>query len=132
MSDPKPCQFCGGEVDMNGTVENDFVECQSCAAGGPVKTIRELAMVAWNERDESALSASTAEVERLRKQMDALVAGLRAVEALICASRGVAGLHLNGDEATWAELRTGERFEAWLIEFDAALRLTPNGVEEVK
>ena len=40
------------------------------------------------------------EVERLRK-------GLAAVAALIAESRGVAGLHLNGDEAPWDELRTG-------------------------
>ena len=47
--------------------------------------------------------------------------GLEAVEALIHNSRGVIGLHLNGDEAPWDELRTGGRFEGWLRDFDDAL-----------
>ena len=44
---------------------------------------------------------------------------IREVEALIEASRGVAGLHLNGDVATWGELRTDGRF-CWLEKFDEA------------
>lgn len=63
------------------------------------------------------MQEAAAEIERLRK-------GLAAVDALIRESGGVAGLHLNGDIATWDELRTGGRFEGWLVDFDAAL--TPN------
>jgi hypothetical protein len=58
--------------------------------------------------------ALRAEVEKLRK-------GLAAVEALISESKGVCGLHLNGDDAPWTELRTEGRFEEWLVDFDAAL-----------
>jgi len=50
-----------------------------------------------------------------------LVDGLLAVEALINESRGVFGLHLNGDPSPWSELRTGGRFEEWLVAFDEAL-----------
>lgn len=68
------------------------------------------------------------ELASLRRERDALAErvagltkGLRAVESLMNESRGVDGLHLNGDVATWDELRTGGRFEEWLLEFDAAL-----------
>ena len=50
-----------------------------------------------------------------------------AVLALIEESYGVAGLHLNGDVASWTELRTGGRYEDWLFDFDQAVkRLPPN------
>lgn len=52
-----------------------------------------------------------------------LVDGLLAVESLILESKGVAGLHLNGDLASWNELRTGGRFEEWLYQFDDALEI---------
>lgn len=54
---------------------------------------------------------------------DVLSRGITAVASLIDESEGVAGLHLNGDLAPWSELRTGGRFEEWLVDFDAALRL---------
>ena len=50
-----------------------------------------------------------------------LVEGLLAVEALINESKGVFGLHLNGDPSEWSELRTGGKFEGWLYQFDDAL-----------
>lgn len=52
-----------------------------------------------------------------------LIAGLRAVAELIAESRGVAGLHLNGDLAPWDELRTGGQYEEWLQDYDAAMEL---------
>jgi len=61
--------------------------------------------------------------ERKRK----LAAGIKAVAALIDNSAGVDGLHLNGDLATWGELRTGGRFEEWLREFDEALKIATLG-----
>ena len=54
------------------------------------------------------------DAERLRK-------GLSAVRDLINESTGVYGLHLNGDVSPWDELRTGGRFEGWLMDFDAAI-----------
>lgn len=60
-------------------------------------------------------------VRRLEAENYRLRAGLKAVEDLIADSHGVAGLHLNGDIAPWAELRTGGRFEEWMIAFDDAL-----------
>ena len=52
-----------------------------------------------------------------------LVIGIWAVEALMDNSSGVDGLHLNGDIATWGELRTGGMFESWLVDFDEALSI---------
>ena len=43
------------------------------------------------------------------------------VAALIAESNGVNGLHLNGNVATWGELRTGGKREQWLFDFDLAL-----------
>lgn len=62
-----------------------------------------------------------AEVERLRAENRRLLKGLHAVDMLIGESYGVAGLHLNGDVASWGELRSGGRLEEWLRDFDAAL-----------
>lgn len=50
--------------------------------------------------------------------------GLRAAEAPIEAGGGVAGLHLNGDLASWGELRSGGTYEEWLRDFDLALTRT--------
>lgn len=36
------------------------------------------------------------------------------IEALMAASDGVSGLHLNGDIAEWSSLIEGGRFEGWL------------------
>lgn len=47
--------------------------------------------------------------------------GLMAVLALIDESKGVVGLHQNGDHASWEELRTGGEFEDWLAPFDRAV-----------
>ncbi len=56
------------------------------------------------------------------EQLAILANGIIAVAELIDESYGVAGLHLNGDVATWEELRTGGTFEAWLMDFDSALK----------
>ena len=61
------------------------------------------------------------DLEAARGERDGARKGLVAVELLMRESDGVAGLHLNGDVATWDELRTGGPFEEWLIDFDAAL-----------
>ena len=60
------------------------------------------------------LRAIEADNARLRK-------GIEAVSALIDASHGVDGLHLNGDIGSWGELRTGGQYESWLRDFDIAL-----------
>ena len=58
---------------------------------------------------------------QLERELAVARKGLEAVESLINESHGVSGLHLNGDLAPWDELRTGGRFEEWLIAFDDAL-----------
>jgi hypothetical protein len=42
------------------------------------------------------------------------------LDALVDNSEGVAGLHPNGDVASWESLREGGRFEAWLMRMDEA------------
>jgi len=57
----------------------------------------------------------------LERELAVARKGLEAVASLIDKSHGVDGLHLNGDLAPWDELRTGGRFEEWLVAFDDAL-----------
>lgn len=64
------------------------------------------------------------------EDFDKLIKGLKAVRDLIAESHGVDGLHLNGDVASWAELRTGGYFEEWLMAFDEALDVVANMEEE--
>lgn len=59
--------------------------------------------------------------EDTRKDAELYRKGLTAIAQLISESYGVAGLHRNGDVAPWEELRTGGRFEDWLLDFDNAL-----------
>ena len=61
----------------------------------------------------------------LEAKLEVMEQGIRAVETLINESRGVVGLHLNGDEAPWSELRGGGELEAWLIDFDLAAAQGP-------
>ena len=58
---------------------------------------------------------------KLERELAVARMGLEVVESLMNESHGVGGLHLNGDFAPWSELRTGGRFEEWLIAFDDAL-----------
>ena len=56
--------------------------------------------------------------------------GLSAVSRLIAESYGVAGLHLNGDDAPWDSLRTGGYYEEWLKDFDNAIERKEGGNHE--
>ena len=58
------------------------------------------------------------EVQNEREECAVLRVGLMAVRHLINESHGVAGLHQNGDIATWEELQIGGRFEEWLASFN--------------
>jgi len=55
-----------------------------------------------------------------KKDIQIIKGGIEAVRALIDESVGVAGLHLNGDLATWGELEEGGWMEAWLLPFNMA------------
>lgn len=56
----------------------------------------------------------------LLEALDKLVTDLR---DLMNASEGVAGLHRNGDVATWDELTRGGKISSWLSTFDDACEL---------
>lgn len=64
--------------------------------------------------------ADSERAERLEVENKVLRDGLLAVEELIGDSYGVVGLHRNGDTAKWDELRTGGRYEDWLLAYDKA------------
>ena len=80
---------------------------------------------AENESLRDSLEARTIERDVLREEIERLRKGIAAVEALMSESYGVAGLHMNGDNASWGELSQGGRFEEWLIDFSAALEAKP-------
>lgn len=67
------------------------------------------------------LTEQRTRADAAERRGEAMAKGLKAVEALINESHGVIGLHLNGDDAPWEDLRTGGSFEEWLREFDTAL-----------
>ena len=69
--------------------------------------------------------------ELLKEMAEALDKSIRSVSELIGFSRGVDGLHLNGDIAEWDSLRTGGSYEGWLIEFDEAASLLQKYREQV-
>jgi hypothetical protein len=49
-----------------------------------------------------------------------LIRGIEAVRDIINNSRGVYGLHMNGNPAPWEDLERGGRFEDWLFDFNEA------------
>ena len=79
----------------------------------------------WTD-DEHVPEKVDALVHRLCSQITTLAAGIEAVRALMNDSHGVAGLHLNGDVATWEELEENGRLWEWLISFNAAECVLPN------
>jgi hypothetical protein len=66
-------------------------------------------------------------IAALRARVALMEKGLMAVDGLINESRGVDGLHLNGDVAPWEDLRTGGVYEEWLRDYDAALDAAKEG-----
>lgn len=62
------------------------------------------------------------ELESARQRISALEAALRAVSTLIDESRGVYGLHLNGDRSPWDELLEGGRYEEWLLDYSVGMK----------
>ena len=54
--EPKACPFCGITGAVWGVQENDgsnfWIQCAVCHAQGPKVDLQELAMPAWNRRNE--------------------------------------------------------------------------------
>ena len=63
----------------------------------------------------------TEHARQLERELAVARKGLEAVASLMDESQGVGGLHMHGDFAPWSGLRTGGRFEEWLVAFDDAL-----------
>ena len=121
----KPCPFCRREarvhlVDVTGcydrTIRYNYqpgCETDGCPGeyGGCSYDNKLATIESWNTRATDPL---------LKEMAEALEKAIRSVSELIGYSRGVDGLHLNGNVATWESLRTGGVFEEWLLEFDEA------------
>jgi hypothetical protein len=60
-------------------------------------------------------AADEMEGKNTRTNQELAKKAIDAVVSLISESRGVAGLHLNGDVATWDELLAGGYMEEWLL-----------------
>lgn len=120
----KPCPLCGGGAftqifephshhlefipDHPGSAT---VECSNCPCA-IIKDTLEEAIACWNTRAPDPM---------LEDLAGALEKACDSVCELIDNSRGVDGLHLNGDVAAWDDLRSGGMYEGWLVEFDGAL-----------
>lgn len=124
----KPCPFCGSPAkleelgDHHGSYYNLGCSNEKCPAHSMFYTWTEEegsvedAIAMWDRRDDTAV----------KKLVEACLKGIAAVRTLINSSHGVAGLHLNGDLATWAELEEGGQFEAWLTDFNKAEQTLAN------
>ena len=66
------------------------------------------------------LFAEAKERDELRVYSERLAAGIAAVRDLIDESKGVTGLHRNGDDAPWGDLLRWGWLEGWLLAFSDA------------
>lgn len=69
------------------------------------------------ERDALIARAEKAEAKLASAQK-----GLQSVVGLIMHTKGVVGLHMNGDIAPWEDLLPGGGLGDWLRDFDQALK----------
>lgn len=110
----KPCPFCGERlewcIDLCGFAHPYDPFC----VASDVLIIGEAVIERWNTRTPDPMLEALAVA--LEKACDSVC-------ELIDNSCGVEGLHMNGDVAPWHDLRSGGRYEGWLVEFDEALEL---------
>ena len=78
-----------------------------------------------NARAEAAEAELTAARAGEARALEALRKIRTEVHALIEQSTGVAGLHLNGDEAEWSSLLAGGEYESWLMSLDETTDAQP-------
>lgn len=109
----------GDEIIKNGTLQAkvDSIRSETLAKE------RQTADGFWSlyQAEKAANKILQAKVAEQRALIEKYEKALAAVESLINESKGVTGLHLNGDVALWSELREGGNNQGWLTEFDEAL-----------
>lgn len=118
--DPHVGQYVADTEDFDGEGRNVQENAAYIAAANPAEILELIAQLEDAQGEIRALRATEA---GLRERVKVLEFGLSEVETLMDESEGVAGLHLNGDVAPWSELRSGGRFEEWLLGFDEASAL---------
>lgn len=110
-------------------------KCQSCGCRFdtvPPMSEESLALALQNSKNCSKCveaSLLAARVAGLASENQELRSACASVFALISESRGVAGLHLNGNEAPWDSLTVGE-FSSWLEALEAVRGLVEKPPEE--
>lgn len=60
-------------------------------------------------------------IAELEAENELLLRAARSLRDLINESHGVYGLHLNGDNAPWADLLEGGKYDEWLEDFSKVL-----------
>ncbi len=81
--------------------------------------------------DDVIIANAFDELEQLREENKRLREALQSlandIDSLINNSDGVAGLHLNGEVAPWADILPGGEFEQWLYSLEAAEKILEGG-----
>lgn len=89
-----------------------------------IERLKILAETTFDGFPDKSIEAFVKEAIKESEDKDKVIAelkqGLIAVRELINESRGVEGLHLNGEVATWDSLESGGQFEEWLTGFNIA------------
>lgn len=69
----------------------------------------------------SEREALVARAEKAEAKLASAQKGLQSVVGLIMHTKGVVGLHMNGEIAPWVDLLPGGKLSDWLRDFDQAL-----------
>ncbi len=74
----------------------------------------------------ACISELEVQVGATKEKIVILLKAVAAVQNLIDNSKGVAGLHLNGDVADWDSLLKDGKYEEWLADFSTAMLVLPD------
>lgn len=114
-------QTADGNLEIAGTFEH-FANAPKYIPGNKQgEANARLFVAAWNSyAAHCADPLAAAEGDLLGEALAALKELVNDLTGLISESDGVAGLHKNGDLATWDELTNGGRFEEWIASLETA------------
>lgn len=96
---------------------NNHIEAAGAGFRALLRSVGSRLIESWPAADQDGEPVAPSPGDPVRAALEVLV---KSLDDLIADSEGVAGLHRNGDVATWDELTSGGRFEDWLSSLDAA------------